>query len=70
MHVDFTPEQKKLRSEIRSYYRDLFTPELRAAFDAELVLGFLALSERYVSRVSLTPPAWTQFSLELISSAE
>ncbi|MEE2677429.1 MAG: acyl-CoA dehydrogenase family protein [Myxococcota bacterium] len=36
MHVEFTPEQKKLRSEIRSYYRDLFTPELRAAFDAEL----------------------------------
>ena len=36
MHVDFTPEQKKLRQDIRSYYRELFTPELRAAFDAEL----------------------------------
>ncbi len=36
MHVDFTPEQKKLRQEIRDYYRELFTPELRAAFDAEL----------------------------------
>jgi alkylation response protein AidB-like acyl-CoA dehydrogenase len=36
MHVDFTPEQKQLRREIREYYRQLFTPELRAAFDAEL----------------------------------
>ncbi|MDJ0867528.1 MAG: acyl-CoA dehydrogenase family protein [Myxococcota bacterium] len=36
MHVDFTPEQKKLRQEIRDYYRELFTPELRAAFDEEL----------------------------------
>jgi alkylation response protein AidB-like acyl-CoA dehydrogenase len=36
MHVDFTPEQKQLRREIRDYYRQLFTPELRAAFDAEL----------------------------------
>ncbi len=35
MHVEFTPEQQALRREIRSYYRELFTPELRAAFDAE-----------------------------------
>jgi alkylation response protein AidB-like acyl-CoA dehydrogenase len=35
MYIDFTPEQKKLRNEVRAYYRDLFTPELRAAFDAE-----------------------------------
>ncbi len=35
MHIDFTPEQKALRQEIRSYYRELFTPELRAAMDAE-----------------------------------
>jgi len=36
MHVDFSPEQKALRAEIREYYRRLFTPDLRAAFDAEL----------------------------------
>ncbi len=36
MHIDFTPEQQALRQEIRAYYRELFTPELRAAFDAEL----------------------------------
>jgi len=35
MHIDFTPEHRALRKEIRSYYRELFTPELRAAFDAE-----------------------------------
>ena len=35
MHLDFTPEQDALRREIRGYYRDLFTPELRAALDAE-----------------------------------
>ena len=35
MHLDFTPEQQRLRQEIRAYYRELFTPELRAALDAE-----------------------------------
>ena len=35
MHIDFTPEQTLLRQQIRDYYRELFTPELRAAFDAE-----------------------------------
>ena len=35
MHIDFTPEQALLRQQIRDYYRELFTPELRAAFDAE-----------------------------------
>jgi alkylation response protein AidB-like acyl-CoA dehydrogenase len=35
MHLDFTPEQHALRQEIRQYYRRLFTPELRAALDAE-----------------------------------
>jgi alkylation response protein AidB-like acyl-CoA dehydrogenase len=35
MHIEFTPEQKALRQEIRSYYRELFTPELRRAFDEE-----------------------------------
>ncbi len=35
MHIDFTPEQKALRREIRGYYRELFTPELSRAFDAE-----------------------------------
>jgi alkylation response protein AidB-like acyl-CoA dehydrogenase len=35
MYLDFTDEQQALRSEIRGYYDRLFTPELRAAFDAE-----------------------------------
>jgi len=35
MHLEFTPEQQRLRQEIRGYYRALFTPELRAALDAE-----------------------------------
>ncbi|TFH20046.1 MAG: acyl-CoA dehydrogenase [Myxococcales bacterium] len=35
MHLEFTPEQRALRQEIRSYYEDLFTPELRAAHEAE-----------------------------------
>ena len=35
MHIDFTPEHQALRKEIRNYYRELFTPELRAAFEAE-----------------------------------
>jgi len=35
MKLDFTAEQRALRKEIRSYYRELFTPEVRAAFDAE-----------------------------------
>jgi alkylation response protein AidB-like acyl-CoA dehydrogenase len=35
MHIEFTPEQENLRQEIRRYYRELFTPELRAAFEAE-----------------------------------
>jgi alkylation response protein AidB-like acyl-CoA dehydrogenase len=35
MHIDFSPEQTRLRQQIREYYRELFTPELRAAFDAE-----------------------------------
>ena len=35
MHLEFTAEQQRLRQEIRGYYRELFTPELRAALDAE-----------------------------------
>ena len=35
MYIDFTPEHQALRKEIRDYYRELFTPELRAALDAE-----------------------------------
>jgi alkylation response protein AidB-like acyl-CoA dehydrogenase len=35
MHIDFTPEHRALRKQIRNYYRELFTPELRAAFEAE-----------------------------------
>ncbi|MDH3214380.1 MAG: acyl-CoA dehydrogenase family protein [Myxococcales bacterium] len=30
MHVDYTPEQKALRREVREYYARLITPELRA----------------------------------------
>jgi len=35
MYIEFTAEHRALRKEIREYYRDLFTPELRAALDAE-----------------------------------
>src|SRR5512140_396043 len=35
MYLDFTPEQQALRKQIRDYYTNLFTPELRAAFDKE-----------------------------------
>ena len=35
MYLDFTAAQKTLRQEIRDYYRALFTPELRRAYDAE-----------------------------------
>ncbi len=35
MHLDFSPEETALRHTIRRYYADLFTPELRAAFEAE-----------------------------------
>ena len=35
MHLDFSPEQQTLRGEIRRYWRELFTPEMRARFDAE-----------------------------------
>jgi alkylation response protein AidB-like acyl-CoA dehydrogenase len=35
MHLDFTAEQQQLRRQIRGFYTELFTPELRASFDAE-----------------------------------
>jgi alkylation response protein AidB-like acyl-CoA dehydrogenase len=35
MYIDFSPEHQALRKEIRQYYRDLFTPELRRAWDEE-----------------------------------
>jgi hypothetical protein len=35
MHLDLTPEQQALRRTIRRWYEELFTPELRAAFEAE-----------------------------------
>jgi len=35
MHLDFTPEQQALREELRAYFANLFTPELRAELDAE-----------------------------------
>ena len=30
MHVDYTPEQKALRAEIRAYFSELITPEVRS----------------------------------------
>ncbi len=35
MHIEFTPAQQALRRELRAYYRELFTPELRRALDEE-----------------------------------
>ena len=35
MFLDFTPEQKTLRREIRAYYARLFTPQLRRALDEQ-----------------------------------
>lgn len=35
MHLDLSAEQHALRKELRAYYRELFTPELRRALDAE-----------------------------------
>ncbi len=35
MYVDFTPEQKALRQQLRRYYADLFTPDLRKRLDQE-----------------------------------
>jgi len=35
MHLDLTAEQHTLRKELRAYYRDLFTPELRRALTEE-----------------------------------
>ncbi len=35
MHLEFTVEHAALRKEIRRYYQELFTPELRRAFDRE-----------------------------------
>ncbi len=35
MFIDFTPDQKKLRLELREYYRKLFTPDLRRRLDEE-----------------------------------
>ena len=35
MHLDLTAEQHSLRKQLRTYYRDLFTPDLRAALNAE-----------------------------------
>ena len=30
MHLAYTPEQEQLRRELRAYFADLMTPELRA----------------------------------------
>jgi alkylation response protein AidB-like acyl-CoA dehydrogenase len=35
LHLDLSAEQHALRKQLRSYYREMFTPELRAALDAE-----------------------------------
>ena len=31
MHIAYTPEQERLRSELRAYFAGLMTPEVRAA---------------------------------------
>jgi len=36
MYIDFTPEQKKLRKEIRTYMKDLLAVESRKAYAAEI----------------------------------
>ena len=35
MHIEFSESHLALRKELRQYYADLFTPELRAALDEE-----------------------------------
>ena len=35
MYIDFTPEQKALRQELREYYRKLLTPDLRRRLDEQ-----------------------------------
>jgi len=35
MHLDYSADQQRLREEIRNYYKELFTPDLRARLDAE-----------------------------------
>ena len=35
MHIDFTPEQKALRQELRAYYQDLLQGDLRRRLDEE-----------------------------------
>jgi len=35
MNLDFTSEHRELRKRIRAFYEELFTPELRRAFDEE-----------------------------------
>jgi hypothetical protein len=35
MHLEYSADQQALREQIRSYYKELFTPDLRARFDAE-----------------------------------
>jgi 3-oxocholest-4-en-26-oyl-CoA dehydrogenase alpha subunit len=35
MHVGYTPEQERLRKELRAYFADLMTPSLRAALNGD-----------------------------------
>src|SRR5262249_52358765 len=35
LHIAYTPEQEKLRSELRAYYADLLDPDTRAALAAD-----------------------------------
>jgi hypothetical protein len=35
MHIAFTPQQERLRRELRAYFGALMTPEVRAALSAE-----------------------------------
>ena len=43
MYIDYTPEQKKLRDELREYFKDLMTPELVTE-----IAGHLGLSRQTV----------------------
>jgi len=35
VHIAYTPEQERLRGELRAYFGGLMTPEIRAALSGE-----------------------------------
>ena len=67
MHIDFTPEHKALRKEIREYYRQLFTPELRARLDAEYeeMGGPVDAIYKVINMLGMTHPFHTLRAAEL-----